>query len=245
MRHDTHIIKTIIQNAERIAILSGAGVSTPSGIKDFRSTDGLYSKNIYGLSPEKILSRHFFDTYRDLFYNYYLTHMIIPEDTKPNSIHYTTKQLDVSGKLEGVITQNIDGLYQKAGLSDHKLVEIHGNGSRWICMKCKQPVVFEHITHDTKTGEYFSPCHQFIVKPDIILYDEIFKPDDIRRAAEIYTNADVLLVMGTSLDILLHLNSVRQFKGKIVLINHTYCQLGNREWDAVYLGSISDAFNCL
>lgn len=235
-------VESLINQSNKIAVLSGAGVSTLSGIKDFRGTDGLYKTKVYGLTPERILSSYFFTTHRELFYKYYMEHMVVPDTLEPNTIHQYTKQLSDEGKLVGVITQNIDGLYQKTGLPEHKLVEFHGNGNTWVCIKCKKKVSVEDIRYNTKTGNYFSPCHDFIVRPDIVLYDEMFSKESITKADEIYRDAGTLVVMGTLLDIVYHKDKVRTFKGSIILVNDTYVDLGNRQWDAVYLGNIQDVW---
>lgn len=169
--------------------------------------------------------------------------MMIPSGIKPNTIHDATRYLNDQGKLTGVITQNIDGLYRKAGISTSKLVEVHGNGNRWICLKCKAEVNLEDMRYNTKSGNYLSPCHDFIVRPDIVLYDEPFKQEDIVRMDEIYANANVLIVMGTSLDIVYHYQQVIDFRGKIALINNQFIALKEREWDVCYIGSIKDAFH--
>lgn len=236
-------VSELIHQSKKITILSGAGVSTLSGLKDFRSENGLYSNKVYGLTPERILSSYFFSTHRHLFYKYYVNHLQTPETTKPNAIHYATKQLDIDNKLVGVVTQNIDGLYQKAGLPNERLVEIHGNGNEWLCIKCKEKLGFKDIVFNSKTGNYFSPCHNFLVRPNIVLYDELFKKQDVLRAEEMYQQSDLLIVMGTSLDIVHHYNSVRNFKHKICLINNEYVDLKDRAWDAVYLGDIQDVFH--
>lgn len=231
-----------INQSNKIAILSGAGVSTPSGVRDFRGTNGLYTENFFGLSPEKILSNRFFNTYRDMFYTYFLEYMSIPDDLKPNSIHLYTKQLADEGKLIGVVTQNIDGLYQKAGLSGDCLVEIHGNGTRWVCTKCKKETAFEDARFVEKTGNYLSSCHNFIIRPDIVLYDEQFKLSDVKRMDAMYDEADLLIVMGTRLDIVAHLDRVKSFQGKIILVNMDAVDLGVRIWDNIFIGNIESIF---
>lgn len=233
----------IIEDSNKIAILSGAGVSTPSGMKDFRGKDGLYNKKVYGLNPEQILSKKFFNTYRDLFYKYYIENLSTPNTVEPNEIHLATKRLADSGKLSGVVTQNIDGLYQKAGLPEDKLVEAHGNGSRWVCTKCKKPTEFNESRYNEKTGNYLSACHDFLIRPDIVLYDEVFDIKEVKRADAFYEEATLLIVMGTSLDIIPHAQSVLNFRGKIILLNNQYIELWSRQWDGAYIGSIENIFN--
>lgn len=242
MVYNLDVFQEVIKNSTKIAILSGAGVSTSSGIRDFRGENGLYTEKVFGLDPEKILSRRFFDTYRDLFYKYYVHHMSIPDGVEPNTIHLLTKRLADENKLVGVVTQNIDGLYQKTGLPEELLVEIHGNGTRWICTKCKQPTLLSEARLNGRTGNYLSSCHQFLIRPDIVLYDEEFDAAKVKQMKQIYQDAEVLIVMGTSLNIIPHLESVQKFRGKIILMNHKSINLGTRDWDAAYIGNIEDSF---
>lgn len=236
-------ILDLINQSNKIAILSGAGVSTTSGIRDFRGKNGLYTEQFFGLNPEQILNVSFFNRYRDLFYRYYVKYMAVSDDVQPNVIHHYTKQLSDDNKLTGVVTQNIDGLYQKSALPSEKLVEIHGNGSRWLCTKCKHPTLFSEARFNKRTGNYLSACHDFIIKPDIILYDECYTPENVKRMKEIYAQSDLLLVMGTKLEIVPQLQSVLSFKGKIALINKEFIPLRSRQWDAQYVGNIEDVFH--
>lgn len=238
-------LERLINESKKIAILSGAGVSTGSGIRDFRGENGMYKDLVYGLPPEELLSILFFDTYRDLFYQYYVKNMLIPEDIKPNKNHEYAKKLYTGGKLAGVITQNIDGLYQKAGLPNDAVVEIHGNGNRWICIKCKQYCYLEDCRFNEKSGNYLSPCHDFIVRPDIVLYGENFNSDNVKRMNNILEEADLLLVMGTSLQIDYHEQRVANFIGKIALLNNQPVTLQRREWDFQYIGNIEDVLSIL
>lgn len=247
-------LKELINNHENITIFSGAGVSTLSGIKDFRGDNGLNKEKTFGLSIENILSQHFFNQYRHLFYRYYLEHIVPITDKEPNQIHETTKYLQDIGKLNGVVTQNIDGLYQKAGIKDEKLVEIHGNASKWICTKCKQEIDFSKSRYVEKTGNYLSACHDFIVKPGILLYEESFKKEDVEKMNTLFETSDLLIVMGTELTIIAHTLAIKRFKGTKAFISlndpaerdsfrFLFGQQDVLNWQYKHIGKIEDVFN--
>jgi len=210
-------LKKIIEESESIVFFGGAGVSTESGIPDFRSESGLYfAKQKYGHSPEEMLSHTFFMNKTELFFDYYRNNMIYLE-AKPNQAHITLARLEAQGKLKAVITQNIDGLHTIAG---SKIVyELHGSVRRNVCMKCKAKYSLEYIMN---TKEIIPRCEKCggIIKPDVVLYEEGLDEGTVESAINAIGNADTLIVGGTSLVVYPAAGLLNYFKGKeIVLIN--------------------------
>ena len=209
-------LKEIIQDSENIVFFGGAGVSTASGIPDFRSTDGLYSQK-YDYPPEVILSHTFFIKYTDVFYKFYRDKMIYL-DAKPNTCHITLAKLEKEGKLKAVITQNIDGLHQAAG--SKRVYELHGSVYRNFCMDCGSFYTVNHIIN-TQGIPRCTLCGG-IVKPDVVLYEESLDNECINGAIDAISKADVLIVGGTSLTVYPAASFINCFCGrKLVLINKT------------------------
>lgn len=208
-------LQTIIDNGKKILFFTGAGVSTDSGIPDFRSTDGLYSQQ-YDYPPETIISRSFFDHDPEEFYRFYRDRMIYPE-ARPNTVHRFIADLEKTGRCLGVITQNIDGLHTDAG-SEH-VYELHGSILRNHCMRCGKFHPLSAITGST--GIPRCECGG-IIKPDVVLYEEPLDPEVTEEALQAILQADVLIVLGTSLVVYPAAGYIRYFRGDhLVLINRT------------------------
>ena len=212
-------LQKIIDNSKRIAFFGGAGVSTESGIPDFRSQDGLYSQK-WKYPPEQILSHSFFMKNTGEFYRFYREKMICLS-AKPNGAHLKLAELEAAGKMTGVVTQNIDGLHQAAG--SKKVFELHGSVLRNNCMKCKSFYDVNFILDSGKEGESAVPvCPKCggIVKPDVVLYEEGLDNDVIEGAVNAIATADTLIIGGTSLNVYPAASLIHYFRGNsIVLIN--------------------------
>lgn len=206
-------LQQIINDSSRIVFFGGAGVSTESGIPDFRSADGLYSQK-YRFPPEQIVSHTFFEKYPEEFFEFYRDRMIFPK-AKPNAAHKKLAELERAGKLHSVITQNIDGLHQAAGSVN--VIELHGSVHRNYCMHCGKFHPLSAVTESESVP--LCECGGRI-KPDVVLYEESLKTEDIERSVYEIENADTLIIGGTSLVVYPAAGLVRYFKGKyIVVIN--------------------------
>jgi len=214
---DTDIIhlKDILNNSDNIVFFGGAGVSTESGIPDFRSADGLYNEK-YTYPPETILSHSFFIAYPEEFYRFYKEKMLYPE-AKPNKAHKALAELEKKKKLKAVITRNVDGLHTQAGSIN--VLELHGSALRNLCMSCNKFYPVEIILQSK--GVPFCICGG-IIKPDVVLYEEGLDPVVTMKATQVIHNADVLIVGGTSLNVYPAAGMINQYRGdKLVLINKT------------------------
>ena len=206
-------LQQIINESSNIVFFGGAGVSTESGIPDFRSVDGLYNQRFEYL-PEEILSHTFFVNHTEYFYDFYREKMLAL-DARPNDAHIKLAQLEKSGKLSAVVTQNIDGLHQMAGSKN--VYELHGSVHRNYCMSCHKFYDAEYI----KNSEGIPRCEcSGIIKPDVVLYEEGLNDDVVSGAINAIANADCLIVAGTSLNVYPAAGFIRYFNGKyFVLIN--------------------------
>lgn len=206
-------LRNWVQESHNIVFFGGAGVSTESGIPDFRSVDGLYHQK-FDYPPEEILSHSFFLHKTDEFFRFYREKML-PLEAEPNVVHRTLARWEQEGKLKAVITQNIDGLHQKAG--SETVYELHGSVLRNYCMKCGKFFPAEYI-RDT-SGVPKCECGGTI-KPDVVLYEEALDDTCVTRAVEAIKQADVLLVCGTSLTVYPAAGLLRYYRGnKLALIN--------------------------
>lgn len=204
----------IINDYDNIVFFGGAGVSTESGIPDFRSVDGLYNTK-YDYPPETILSNSFYNNNRKEFYRFYKDKMLYLS-AKPNACHLALAQLETMGKVRAVITQNIDGLHQLAGSKN--VYELHGSVLRNYCEGCHTFFDVQHIV-DSKTVPLCSKCGNF-VKPDVVLYEEPLDQTTINKAIRHIANADILIIGGTSLSVYPAAGLIDYFKGdKLVVIN--------------------------
>ena len=208
-------LKKIIDRSDSIVFFGGAGVSTESNIPDFRSEKGLYSaQQQYGCSPEEILSHTFFMRRMKTFFDYYKKNLIYL-DAKPNKAHLAIAHLEEKGKLKAVVTQNIDGLHQKAGSKN--VYELHGSVLRNYCMDCGRLYDAQFILHST--GIPRCACGG-VVKPDVVLYEEPLDEATARGAMRVISEADVLIVAGTSLNVYPAAGYLSYFRGRdLVVIN--------------------------
>ncbi len=217
-------LREIVNSGKRIVFFGGAGVSTESGIPDFRSQDGLYRQK-YAVPPERILSSDYFYIHTEEFYRFYRDKML-PLGAKPNVVHQKLAEWEKEGKLLAVVTQNIDGLHQAAG--SKRVYELHGSVHRNFCLKCGAPMSAEEIA--AGSGVPHCKCGG-LVKPDVVLYGEPLDGDTVQGAVEAIAEADVLIVAGTSLTVYPAAGFVDCFRGKhLVLINRDETPLdGNCE----------------
>lgn len=209
-------LKKIINESNNIVFFGGAGVSTESGIPDFRSEKGIYSAvSEYGYNHETILSHSFFMKNKEIFFKYYKKNLLYP-NAKPNNAHYGLAKLEKEGKLKAVITQNIDDLHQKAGSKN--VLELHGTLYKNYCMKCGKNFDLDYVTKDY--GITLCDKCGGVVRPDVVLYEEGLDQDVIRNSVKYISEADVLIVGGTSLAVYPAAGLIDYFRGnKLVLIN--------------------------
>ena len=206
-------LRGMIKNSDKIVFFGGAGVSTESGIPDFRSVDGLYNQQ-WDYPPETILSHSFFMKKTEEFYRFYRAKMLCP-NAEPNAAHLKLAQLEREGKLTAVVTQNIDGLHQAAG--SKKVYELHGSVLRNYCMKCGKFHSVEFIMNST--GVPTCECGG-VVKPDVVLYEEGLDDSVVNGAVNAIAEADTLIIAGTSLNVYPAAGLVRYFRGNnFVIIN--------------------------
>ena len=203
-----------VEESGNIVFFGGAGVSTESGIPDFRSVDGLYNQQ-YKYPPETILSHSFYRQNQEEFYRFYRNKMLCL-DAQPNITHFKLAELEKAGKLKGVVTQNIDGLHQKAGSKN--VMELHGSVLRNYCERCGQFVSAEDILHSE--GVPVCPVCGGPVKPDVVLYEEGLNQKTLQDAVFYISHADMLIVGGTSLAVYPAAGLIDYYRGnKLVLIN--------------------------
>lgn len=210
---ETARLQEIIDDSENIVFFGGAGVSTESGIPDFRSADGIYHQQ-YRYSPEQIVSHSFFMRNTEAFYEFYKDKMMFLE-AKPNAAHLKLAQLEAEGKLKAVITQNIDGLHQAAGSKN--VWELHGSIHRNYCRKCGKFYDASYVKH--ADGVPRCECGG-LIKPDVVLYEEGLDPQVIDQSIRAIREADTLIIGGTSLVVYPAAGFIDYFRGKhLVVIN--------------------------
>lgn len=206
-------LRTWIEESSNIVFFGGAGVSTESGIPDFRSVDGLYNQK-YKYPPETIISHSFFERDPEEFYRFYRDKLII-KGAKPNAAHLRLAELERQGKLKAVITQNIDGLHQLAG--SRNVLELHGSTLRNYCLRCGRTYGVEAI--ENCTGVPKCTCGGTI-RPDVVLYEEGLDSEILQKSVRAIAEADVLIVGGTSLVVYPAAGLINYYRGnKLVLIN--------------------------
>ncbi|HBV67308.1 MAG TPA: NAD-dependent protein deacylase [Clostridiales bacterium] len=231
-------LQDILDNSSDIVFFGGAGVSTESGIPDFRSVDGLYNEK-YKYPPEIIISRSFFENNTEEFYQFYKSKMIFL-DAKPNVTHEKLAELEHAGKLKAVITQNIDGLHQQAG--SRNVLELHGSVHRNYCMNCGKFYDVDVIVNSS--GVPKCECGG-IIKPDVVLYEETLNEEMLDKSVEYIKNADVLIIGGTSLAVYPAAGLVNYYKGsKLILINKSAIS-ANKIANMVINASIGSVFEKL
>lgn len=210
-----------VRNARRVVFFGGAGVSTESGIPDFRSADGLYNQT-YDYPPETILSRGFFYSKPAAFYRFYRDKMVFdPDRIRPNAAHLALARLEAQGKMEGtgIVTQNIDGLHTAAG--SKRVYELHGSIHRNYCVKCRKFYPLSRVTDSEAdvSGVPLCPCGG-IIKPDVVLYGEPLDESTVDGAVNAIASADLLIIGGTSMTVYPAAGLVSYFRGsRIAVIN--------------------------
>ena len=219
MINSVTILQQLINKSKKIAFFGGAGVSTESGIPDFRSIDGLYQQK-WKYPPEQIISHSFFEYDPVEFYRFYREKLVPSKEIKPNAAHYKLAELEKKGKLLGVITQNIDGLHQKAG--SKKVFELHGSTLRNYCTKCGEFYDEQFILQSENAPDKLPHCTKCggIVKPDVVLYEEGLDDAIVNGAIDAISNADTLIIGGTSLVVYPAAGLINYFRGEnLILIN--------------------------
>ena len=209
-------LERLVEGHDHVVFFGGAGVSTASGIPDFRSENGLYNQHFSSeYSPEELLSHHLWHDHPDVFYDFYRRMMCAP-DAKPNQAHLKLAELEREGKLDAVITQNIDGLHQKAG--SRRVIELHGSTHRNYCVRCGAAYTEEWMLQT----EGIPRCERCggIVKPDVVLYEESLDEKNLVDAVRAIGHADLLIIGGTSLVVYPAAGLVQYFQGdKLVIVN--------------------------
>lgn len=213
-------LSEIIDKSYKVVAFTGAGISCPSGIPDFRSADGLYNqKSGIAYPPEEIISHGFFFSHTKEFYDFYFSKMVY-ETAKPNFAHLYLARLEEKGKLLATVTQNIDGLHQKAGSKE--VFELHGSVLRNNCTVCNRFHTLEEVKESAKINGGVPRCKVCgkVVKPDVVLYDEPLDEETVEGAINAISVADTLIIIGTSLTVYPAAGFINFFKGKhLVLIN--------------------------
>ncbi len=235
MGKEIETLQRMIDESRKIVFFGGAGVSTESGIPDFRSVDGLYNQK-YDYPPETILSHTFYVKRPEEFFRFYRDKMLCL-DAKPNTAHKALARLEEMGKLTAVVTQNIDGLHQAAG--SKKVLELHGSVLRNYCEKCRKSYPVEEIVNST--GVPTCSCGGRI-KPDVVLYEEGLEQYTLQEAVRVISDADMLIIGGTSLAVYPAAGLIDYYQGnRLVLINKTPTQRDTMA-DLVITGSIGEVF---
>ena len=229
-------LKQWVAESSRIVFFGGAGVSTESGIPDFRSVDGLYNQK-FEYPPEKIISRSFYDAYPEYFFRFYKDKMM-PLGYEPNITHRVLAQWEQEGKLSAIVTQNIDGLHQKAG--SENVLELHGCVLRNFCTQCRM----FHDAEFVQNSDGIPRCScGGIVKPDVVLYEEGLDEETIERSICAIMDADLLIVGGTSLTVYPAAGLINYYRGnRLVLINRDETPYDHRA-DLVFHQSLGSIFS--
>ena len=233
-----HQLQEIIEENDNIVFFGGAGVSTESGIPDFRSQNGLYNQK-YKYPPETILSRRFFNANPDEFFRFYRDKMIC-DTAKPNAAHYKLAELEKASKIKAVITQNIDGLHQMAGSKN--VLELHGSILRNHCMKCGKFFGLDAV----KNSEGVPRCEcGGIIKPDVVLYEEELDDNVMSKAKRAVRNANILIIGGTSLSVWPAAGIINYFSGDHLIVINKAPAARDRYADLVIREPIGKVFGAL
>ena len=236
MTKEMETLKKWIDESDNIVFFGGAGVSTESGIPDFRSVDGLYHQQ-YRYPPETIISHSFFERDPEEFYRFYRDKLVV-RDAKPNRAHLRLAELEKEGKLKAVITQNIDGLHQAAG--SERVIELHGSTLRCYCARCRRPYPVEAVNDGT--GVPRCECGG-VIRPDVVLYEEGLEEQNLVDAVHYIRHADVLIIGGTSLVVYPAASLINYYRGnKLVLINLSETPRDS-DADLVVRGKIGEVFS--
>ena len=231
-------IVNVINNSDNIVFFGGAGISTESGIPDFRSVDGLYNQE-YDYPPETIISHSFFERNPKEFYRFYKNKCLKPMlKAEPNVTHKALAKLEQDGKLKAIVTQNIDDLHHRAG--SKTIYELHGTSFRNYCLKCGKQYTVEDIIKDDR--DIFTCECGGIVRPDIVLYEEPLDDNVVSKSIKAISECDTLIIAGTSLVVYPAAGLIRYYRGhKLILINLSQVPNEN-EIDYVYHGKAGEVF---
>lgn len=235
---NTEKLQKMYDESDYVVFFGGAGVSTESGIPDFRSADGLYNMH-YSVPPEVILSHSYFMSHPEEFYRFYRDKLLNP-DVKPNIAHLKLAEMEQKGKLKAVITQNIDGLHEKAGSKN--VYNLHGSVYYNHCMKCGKAYAFtdmlscKGVPHCTCGG---------IIKPDVVLYEEPLNESTVNGAVRHIMNADLLIVAGTSLTVYPAAGLIRYFRGRNSVLINRDANVGDDEFSLVIHGKVGEVLGGL
>lgn len=234
----SEVLKQWVDESHHIVAFTGAGVSTESGIPDFRSEDGLYRQE-FEYSPETIISHSFFEAKPEYFFNFYREKMM-PLGYEPNITHRVLAKWEQEGKLLAVVTQNIDGLHQKAG--SQQVHELHGSVLRNYCLRCGEHYPAEFV----RDSEGIPTCRcGGTVRPNVVLYEEGLDSETLANSIDAISNADLLIVAGTSLTVYPAAGLLRYYSGdRLVLINRDVTPYDSRA-DLVFHNSLGDIFSQL
>ena len=235
MSERVDLLEQWIKESDNVVFFGGAGVSTESGIPDFRSVDGLYNQQ-YDYPPETIISHSFYRKNPEEFYRFYKNKMLFP-DAQPNAAHKALAKLEQQGKVRAVITQNIDGLHQAAGSKE--VLELHGSVHRNYCTRCGKFFGLSDILG--MNGVPRCECGG-IIKPDVVLYEEGLDQETLQKAVRYIQNAEILIIGGTSLTVYPTAGLIDYYRGKkLVLINKTATPMDERA-DLVISAPIGEVF---
>lgn len=237
MSSNLEILQKWIDESNNIVFFGGAGVSTESGIPDFRSVDGLYNQK-YKFPPETILSHSFFEKNPEEFYKFHHEKLVV-KNVEPNPAHYKLAKLESVGKLRAVITQNIDGLHQRAG--SKQVFELHGSTSRNYCSRCHKNYPAGYV--DDCEGVPYCECGG-VIRPDVVLYEESLDGDVLNNSVIYISRAEMLIVGGTSLNVYPAAGLINYYRGdKLVLINRDPTPYDNRANLIIHdsIGKVLDA----
>ena len=228
-------LQEIVDRSRRIVFFGGAGVSTASGIPDFRSAEGLYAEEEGGFSPEMILSKSFFYLQPERFFDYYRKHLLYP-DAKPNAAHRKLFELEQADKLRGIVTQNVDGLHKAAG--NIRVYELHGNVHENHCMDCNASYPMEAVLR----AQGIPRCKDCggVIKPDVTLYGEPLEKYVCIGAIREITNADTLIVAGTSLAVEPAASFIGHFRGKHLVVLNRDPVPGEERAELVIRGDVAE-----
>lgn len=232
-------LKKWVEESNNIVFFGGAGVSTESGIPDFRGETGIYQTiSEYGINPETILSHTFFENNKEVFFDYCKKHLVFP-DAKPNAAHYGLAELEKQGKLKAVITQNIDNLHQAAGSKN--VLELHGTLYKNYCIKCGKKFDIDYVLNSDGVPK----CDKCggVVRPDVVLYEESLDMNVMQKAVNYIASCDMLIIGGTSLAVYPAAGLINYYNGnKLVLINKSTTNLDNRADLALHM-NIGEVFS--
>lgn len=242
MNEATERLQALVDASRRIVFFGGAGVSTESGIPDFRSTDGLYHQQ-YKYPPEQMLSHTMYETHTEEFYQFYREKMLYP-NARPNAAHRKLAELEQAGTLSAVVTQNIDGLHQKAG--SERVLELHGSVLRNFCMDCSAAYPVDELLRlrdEAADGVPRCPACGGIVKPDVVLYEEALDERTLQASVDAIARADLLVVAGTSLAVYPAAGLIDFFQGDhLVIVNRTPTPR-DRQADLCLAANVGDVFD--